>query len=169
MIYRSIELVYFSIELVYCSIKLTHRSTKLVYRHIELAYHHIELGYRHIEFVYRHIELVYRHIELVYRSSELLYRKSCDIRQSWSSIVWRAYWLHVTSLFLIKQIPHCVLSHFDITLAVIIRCFITPCDAHLSDYTIAVSLVFNIILGILVFYQKQNVWAFKVNKSVYIT
>ena len=44
---------------------------------------------------------------------------------------------------------------------VIIWYFITSCDGHLSHcaYTIAVCSVFNIMLQVFVFYQKQNVWA----------
>ena len=44
------------------------------------------------------------------------------------------------------------------------QCFITSCDATLSNcaYTVVVCSVFNIMLRALVFYQKQNVWAFKI-------
>ena len=46
-----------------------------------------------------------------------------------------------------------------ITLVVMIFCFITLYDAHLppDSYAIAICSVFNILLRVLQFYQKQNV------------
>ena len=59
-------------------------------------------------------------------------------------------------LFLTRQIPLYVQSYFNVTSVVIVWCFITSYDVHLSHcaYTIVVCSVFIIMLRVLYFIKK---------------
>ena len=72
--------------------------------------------------------------------------------------------MHVINLFLTRQIPLYLKSYFNVKSVVIIWCFITSYDIHLSHcvYTIVVCSVFIIMLQVFYFIKKQNVRAFTI-------
>ena len=76
--------------------------------------------------------------------------------------------MHVINLFLTRQIPLYLKSYFNVKSVVIIWCFITSYDIHLSHcvYTIVVCSVFVIMLQVFYFIKKQNVTAFTIILSV---